>query len=93
MQDPITYKNGQIISKIENNRLTYYFKTGIVKAEGAFLAGMMEGEWRFYREDGQLWQVGHFEAGEKHGSWIRYDRNGLIEYDELFVNGKKGKKL
>jgi antitoxin component YwqK of YwqJK toxin-antitoxin module len=92
MQDPNTYKNGQIISKIENNRLTYYFKTGIVKAEGAYLDGMMEGEWKFYRENGQLWQVGHFKAGEKHGSWIRYDRDGHIEYDELFVNGKKGKK-
>ena len=92
MQDPKTYKNGQIVSQAENNRLTYYFKTGIVKAEGAYLNGMMEGEWRFFREDGQLWQVGHFVAGEKHGSWIRYDRSGQIEYDELFVNGKKGKK-
>jgi antitoxin component YwqK of YwqJK toxin-antitoxin module len=87
-----TYKNGQIVSKLENDRLTYYFKTGIVKAEGAFLDGLMEGEWRFFREDGQLWQVGHFWAGEKHGSWIRYDRNGQVEYDEQFVNGKKGKK-
>ena len=47
----------------------------------------MEGEWKFYRETGQLWQVGNFKEGQKHGFWIRYDRKGELEYQEKFKDG------
>ncbi|WP_084110408.1 hypothetical protein [Desulfosporosinus lacus] len=49
----------------------------------------MAGEWKFYRETGQLWQIGSFENGKKNGSWVRYDKNKQLEYEEEFVNDKK----
>jgi len=54
---------------------------------------MMDGEWKFYRESGQLWQVANFKNNMKHGLWVRYDRNGKEEYREIFENNKaKGRK-
>lgn len=52
----------------------------------------MEGEWKFYRETGQLWQIGNFKDGMKNGSFIRYNKNDQVEYEENFVNNKILKK-
>lgn len=82
------YKNGQKVCELTGDRLIYYFKTGLVKAEGSFINDQMEGEWKFYRETGQLWQVANFKEGKKDGRLIRYDRNGLLEYDKTFKEGK-----
>lgn len=68
------YKNGQKTYELVGNRMTYYFKNGKVKAEGIYENNLMEGEWKFYRETGQLWQVGNFTNGKKNGTWIRYDK-------------------
>jgi antitoxin component YwqK of YwqJK toxin-antitoxin module len=83
-----TYSNGQKTFEQVGDELTYFFKNGKLKAEGISSNGIMEGEWKFYRETGQLWQVGNFEEGQKHGSWIRYDKKGKLEYEETFTNGK-----
>jgi antitoxin component YwqK of YwqJK toxin-antitoxin module len=53
-----------------------------------FKNNQMEGEWRFYRESGQLWQVGNFRNNQKHGTWTRFDKNNQQEYHELFQDGK-----
>ncbi len=82
------YTNGQKTYEQKGNTLTYYFKDGKVKAEGISIKGVMEGEWKFYRESGQLWQVGNFKNGEKNGNWIRYDKDGNLEYEENFKSGK-----
>lgn len=92
MQDNKEYANGQKVFELIGDRLTYYFKSGGVKAVGDFVNGQMEGEWTFYRETGQLWQVGHFRGGKKHGTWSRYDRSDQLEYLETFVDGKKARK-
>jgi antitoxin component YwqK of YwqJK toxin-antitoxin module len=81
------YANGQKIHELDGDRLTFYFKNGKIKAEGQYLKEM-EGEWRFYRETGQLWQIGNFKNGKKNGLFIRYDRSDKIEYQESFENGK-----
>jgi len=85
------YSNGQPVYELSNNRLTYFFKNGQVKAEGAYVDEFMECEWKFYRESGQLWQVGNFSHGSKDGSWTRYDRDGNVEYAEVFQDGKQVK--
>ena len=54
-----TYKNGQKASEQKGDTLTYYFKSGIVRARGKSKKRSMEGKWIFNRESGQLWQVGH----------------------------------
>ena len=83
-----TYVNGHKIYELKENRLTFFFKDGKLKADGPFENGMMQGEWIFYRATGQLWEIGHFKNDIKEGSWIRYDKNDKIEYNETFQNGK-----
>ena len=86
------YVNGQKAFEQEGDILTYYFKNGKIKARGVSIVGVMQGEWIFYRETGQLWQVANFKDNQKHGSWIRYNRKDQIEYNEIFENGKIIKK-
>jgi antitoxin component YwqK of YwqJK toxin-antitoxin module len=88
MMKNIEYSNGQKTFEQTGDKLTYFFKNGKIKAEGLSIKEIMEGEWKFYRETGQLWQVGNFKEGQKHGPWIRYSRNGKLEYEELFINGR-----
>ena len=83
------YKNGQKVFDPNNEYLIYYFKDGTVKDEGIFNDNVMEGKWKFYRNSGQLWQIGHFFNNNKHGEWIRFNRDGLVEYSEIFENGKQ----
>ena len=86
------YANSQPIYELTNDRLTYYFKNGTLKATGPFFNEMMQGEWTFYRETGQLWQVGNFKDNLKHGAFVRYDRNDQVEFREEFDLGKLIKK-
>ena len=88
MKDRKQYANGQPVYIQDGDILTYFFKTGIVKARGKNIRETMEGEWIFNRESGALWQVGNFLGGKKHGRWIRHDRDGEIEYDAEFNDGK-----
>jgi antitoxin component YwqK of YwqJK toxin-antitoxin module len=88
MLEKKNYINGQAVYKNENNTLTYYYKTGKIKAEGPFENNKMEGEWKFYRESGQLWQIGNFLNEMKHGTWMRFNKENLLEYNESFENRK-----
>ena len=86
------YSNGQKTFEQAGDTLTYFFKNGKIKAEGISINEIMEGEWKFYRETGQLWQVGNFKEGQKHGPWLRYDKKDKLEYKETFDKGKLVKK-
>ncbi len=86
------YKNGQPVLEQNGYILTYFYKNGNLKARGISIEGVMEGEWIFYRENGQLWQTAGFKSNAKHGRWLRYNRNDQVEYDEIFDNGKKLKR-
>jgi antitoxin component YwqK of YwqJK toxin-antitoxin module len=92
MQNQSHYTNGQIIFEQKGNVLTYFYKNGKVKAQGISINGLMQGEWIFYRESGQLWQIGNFKDSRKYGSFTRYNKNDQVEYDEAFDNGKIVKK-
>ena len=85
------YSNGQKIYAFEDTILTYYFKNGTVKAFGKYEDERMEGEWKFFRETGELWQVGSFENGKKNGTWLRYDRGQNLEYKANFIDDKEQK--
>lgn len=82
------YANGQKTFEQNGDILNYFFKDGTVKAKGTSIEGLMQGEWKFFRESGQLWQVGNFKDNQKHGKWIRYDKEGNLEYEETFFSGK-----
>jgi len=87
-----TYANGQPVCALTDTTLTFFYKTGQMKAQGPFVEGMMERTWEFYRYDGALWEIGNFKNELKHGRWTRYDREGVVEYDEEFHEGKQVKK-
>jgi len=89
MLEKKNYSNGQKVFEIVGDRLTYFYKNGILKAEGLYINDLMEGEWKFYRETGQLWQIGNFKNSKKNGSWIRWDKNNQVEYQEDFEADKK----
>ena len=82
------FKNGQKATLQKGDVLTYFYKSGPVKAKGKYVDDMMQGKWIFNHEDGSLWQIGHFKDNRKHGEWIRYGKAGKIEYHEHFVLGK-----
>ena len=89
MDAPEHYKNGQLKQDIVGGVRTVYFIDGTVKAQGPVADGLMDGEWIFNRKTGELWQVGHFKRGVQDGSWIRYHRDGSVEKDVQFVDGKQ----
>ncbi|MBM7868685.1 antitoxin component YwqK of YwqJK toxin-antitoxin module [Clostridium pascui] len=88
MLEKKNYANGQEVYRCSENKLTYYYKNGQIKAEGPFENNQMEGEWRFYRESGQLSQIGNFKNDKKHGKWIRFDKDNQEDYNEEFNDGK-----
>ena len=92
MQNKTHYTNGQKIFVQEGELLSYFYKNGVLKARGPFIHNMMQGEWIFYRESGQLWQTGHFLNNQKHGAFVRYNKDDEVEYDETFDHGKLIKK-
>lgn len=83
------YANGQKTYEQNGDTLTYFFKNGEVKAFGKSVNDIMQGEWKFFRESGQLWQVGNFKDNLKEGKWVRYDKEDKLEYEEYFENGNK----
>jgi len=92
MLEKKTYKNGQITHKIEDGTLTYYLKSGLIKATGPYINELFEGMWTFNRIDGSLWQIGNFKNNLRHGKWIRYHKDGYIEKEMLFENDKEIKR-
>ena len=92
MMNKKQYVNGQKTFEQKGNVLIYFFKDGKIKAQGISINGIMQGEWKFYRETGQLWQVGNFKNNQKHGKWLRYDKQEVLEYEEAFDSGKLVKK-
>jgi antitoxin component YwqK of YwqJK toxin-antitoxin module len=92
MKNEGNYKNGQKISETNGELLTYYYKSGVKKAEGKYSDEKFEGEWLFYNENGTLSQEGNFKNNEKDGDWKRFNEDGEIIYHVEFKNGKQIKK-
>jgi antitoxin component YwqK of YwqJK toxin-antitoxin module len=65
-----------------------YHQNGSIRAKGKLIAGVLEGYWEWYRNDGTLLRSGSFEHGEKTGRWITYDRQGK-PYKETLIKPKK----
>jgi len=48
----------------------------------------MTGQWKWYRENGELMQTGSFENEKKVGIWKRYRPNRVL-YDEVNTSTTK----
>lgn len=86
------FTNGQKVYELEGDQLTYFYRNGVLKAQGPYKNDLMEGEWKFYRDTGLLWSIGNFNRGIKHGLSIRYDKNDQLTYLETFKDNKIVKK-
>lgn len=93
MEREKTFANGQAVSSQRGDILTYYYKTGIVKATGTVLKDqVMDGKWLFYSENGLLTEVGYYKKGKKHGVFLHYDKLGQLVYEVEFSEGKEVRK-
>ena len=53
----------------------------------------MMGEWKWFRENGQLMQVGTLDKDKKTGIWKRYHPNGAYMIQEYIDGEKSGEWL
>jgi len=65
------------------------FVDGSVRSEGTYDAGVVDGDWTWYRSTGGLLQRGGFLGSEKHGFWERWDANGNLIDQGTWDHGKK----
>ncbi|MDR1955324.1 MAG: hypothetical protein LBQ30_00540 [Treponema sp.] len=89
MKKDDVYNNGQKVSEMAGEILTYYYKSGKIKARGNCINEKFEGKWIFYKENGVVWQEGNFKNNKKEGEWKRYSENGELEYHVAFKDGKQ----
>ena len=64
-----------------------YYKNGKIKYEGDFVNGKIEGEGKYFSENGEYY-IGQWSNGRQHGKGKMYYKNGNIRYEGDFINGK-----
>jgi uncharacterized protein len=70
-----------------------WFRNGLVKSKAHFKNGLQDGraeEWYDYLVDSQhvVRLAGEYKAGIQTGKWESYYRNGQIETEQMYENGK-----
>ena len=60
-----------------------------MKAVGKYVAGLLHGRWKWWRENGQPLQAGAFDMGKQVGPWKRYHDNGQLLDQGRYEDGKK----
>ena len=68
----------------KNGTFIEFYKNGGIKAEGKYKAGVIHGDWKFYRLDGSLMRSGSFKNGEQSGVWKTFDSNGHLVKETQF---------
>jgi antitoxin component YwqK of YwqJK toxin-antitoxin module len=97
-QRVITYSNGKEIFglcsscyKINYDKnLDYYWYSpteGVQDSKGFSEGKLLNGEYKFYDEKGNLTTKGNYRNGLKHGNFIINDKYGNIEEKSHFTNG------
>jgi antitoxin component YwqK of YwqJK toxin-antitoxin module len=87
MLEKTIYANGQKVYELRDQTLSYYFKSGELKARGPYSSNKKEGSWQYFRRNGDLWKEGAYKGGKKHGRWQHYALDGQVEVDKLFDHG------
>ena len=65
-----------------------HYGNGVVKLEGFYRDGEMDGAWAFYRTDGSLMRSGSFDRGRQVGIWQTFDRSGALVKETDFGQAK-----
>ena len=87
MLEKSIFSNGQKVYELKDRKLTYYFKSGELKATGPYIKNKKEGLWEYFHRNGELWKTGEYKGGKKHGRWQHFSPEGQVEVDKLFDHG------
>ncbi len=72
--------------QLKNGPHQEFFKNGSLSAEGNFVNGEKEAEWKYYLLNGGLKAIGKYTNGQMTGKWKWYRENGQLmqtgEFDE-----------
>lgn len=69
---------------ITDGAYTQYYKSGKVKAKGAYLNGVRDGHWMVFYESGTLWSEADYKNGKKNGMSMVYYPNGQKRYEGTY---------
>ena len=67
-------------------------ENGQVAAEGAYLDGKLQGEWKTWYPDGKLRTVGEFHEGVRTGKWQLFHPNGQLAGEGRYRLGMRDRK-
>jgi len=94
----ITYTNGQEVfglcsfctDVVYKDNLDYYWYTsysGVQKTKGGAGGILLDGEYKFYNENGKLLIKENYKKGIEHGDYVSWDEDGNIKEKGNFTNG------
>ncbi len=75
-------------SKIANQKINFFHKTGEIKLTAFYKDGKNEGQWIWYYTNGNIYQKTTYSQGNIHGQSITYDINGQVLKSDEYFNGK-----
>jgi len=55
----------------------------------SYVAGIQEGVWRTWHDNGRLYKEGELKLGKEHGRYLEYFENGILCYEYFYDSGKK----
>ena len=70
-----------------------HFETKTIKSQGVYKNGLADGEWKVWREDGNLDSVQVYSSGILNGKFERYDAAGFLRESGQYKNGKLNGKI
>ena len=89
----IFFREGILCSMTSDSHIQGRFVSrkpnGNIIESGQCEAGIKQGQWKKFREDGQLRQKLHFKDGKLDGLWEWFHENGQIREKGLYKNGKR----
>ncbi|HEX9981341.1 MAG TPA: membrane-binding protein [Flavobacterium sp.] len=62
-------------------KATYYYENGLIRQEGFFKDGKLDGKWIAYDTNGNKKSIGEYSNGEKTGKWFFWNESILSEVD------------
>lgn len=69
---------GASVDGLRQGRWVYYHPDGNLQAEATYVAGLEEGPYRVYRENGAPYYIGQYKDGVPTGTWEVYDPEGNL---------------
>jgi antitoxin component YwqK of YwqJK toxin-antitoxin module len=75
-----------------NGPFKQYFDGKLLKGQGTYVNGLLEGKTSYYFPNGIEVASGYYLHDKKKGPWIYKDESGKIKEKELYIDGKLASK-